>query len=183
VPIYARHFEAGQLQFVTSSTYGRAAIFSVPGYCRLFVEAVRAARLKLGFLLVGWVLMAEHFHLLFQPWPAESTPNIMKDLKQRSAHAILEALRAEQDIPSCRTALRSFRLPGTLHDQAHYRVWQRRHFPFSVYAEKKRLENLDSMHNHPVKRGSVASPGEWPRSSWSFYFLGDRSVLEMDPIE
>jgi hypothetical protein len=32
----------------------------------------------------------------------------------------------------------------------------------SVYTEKKRIENLDRMHNNPVKRRLVASPAEWP---------------------
>jgi len=86
----------------------------------------------------------------------------VQELKQRSAHAILETLQAQPDLPSCRTALRSFRLPPTAHDQPHYRVWQRRFFPFNVYTEKKRLEKLDSMHQNPVKRGLVATPGDWP---------------------
>jgi len=87
--------------------------------------------------------MPEHFHLLFQPWPAESTPNIVKELKQRSAHAILEALRVEQHEASCRAALRSFRLPPTVHAPSHYRVWQRRFVPFNVFTEAKFLEKLD----------------------------------------
>jgi putative transposase len=170
------------LQFVTSITYRRAPIFSTPSRRELFVEAFRAVRSKLDFLLVGWVLMPEHFHLLFQPWPAQSTSNILKELKQRSARAILERLRGQPDLPSCRAALRSFRLPPTVHDQAHYRVWQRRFVPFNVYPEEKCLQKLDYMHNNPVKRGLVASPGDWPCSSWRFYYLNDTSVLEMDRL-
>jgi len=51
-----------------------------------------------------------------------------------------------------------------------------------VYSEKKRLEKLDTMHNNPVKRGLVASPGLWPWSSWRFYYLNDQSVLSMDRL-
>ncbi len=35
-------------------------------------------RQELHFLLVGWVLMPEHFHILIRPEPAESTPLVMK---------------------------------------------------------------------------------------------------------
>jgi putative transposase len=87
VPISGRHFEPGQLRFTTTSTYRRVPIFSIPKFPQLFVEALRAARSKFSFLLVGWVLMPEHFHLLFQPWPAEATPEMMKELKQRSARS------------------------------------------------------------------------------------------------
>jgi hypothetical protein len=104
---------------------------------------------------------------------------MIKDLKQRSAHAILEALRARLQIPECRAALRAFRLPSTVHDHAHFRVWRRRYIPFNVYTEKKRLEKLDYMHANEPQACSLA---DWPWSSWRFYFWGDRSLLEMDRI-
>jgi hypothetical protein len=38
------------------------------------------------------------------------------------------------------------------------------------------------MHNNPVKRGLVKEPGDWPWSSWRFYFLRDASLLAMDRV-
>jgi REP element-mobilizing transposase RayT len=35
-------------------------------------------RQELKFMLIGWVLMPEHFHLLIKPQPAESMPAIRK---------------------------------------------------------------------------------------------------------
>jgi putative transposase len=183
MPIYGRHFQPGQLQFITTSTYRRVRVFSILGFPDLFVEALRETRSKFSLLLVGWVLMPEHFHLLFQPWPAAATPEIIKDLKQRCAHAVLEALQARQQLPECRAALRALRLPAAVHDHASFRVWQRRYVPFNVYTEKRRLEKLDHMHGNPIRRRLVASPAGWPWSSWRFYFLDDRSLLEMARIE
>ena len=48
--------------------------------------------------------------------------------------------------------------------------------------EKKRREKLNYMHNNPVKRGLVKQPGDWPWSSWRFYFLHDLSLLAMDRV-
>ncbi|MGH8403753.1 MAG: transposase, partial [Gammaproteobacteria bacterium] len=81
MPLYHRHFEPGQLQFITSSTYRRAPIFSNPACCQFFVEALRAARSKFRFRLVGWVLMPEHFHVLLQPALARQTSDIVKGVK------------------------------------------------------------------------------------------------------
>jgi hypothetical protein len=52
-----------------------------------------------------------------------------------------------------------------------------------VYSETKRREKLNYMHNNPVKRGLVSSPGDWPCSSWRFYFLQDAWILRMDRLE
>jgi putative transposase len=183
MPLYHRHYERGHLQFITTSTYRRVRLFADPQYCPLFVDALRAVRAKFQFRLSGWVLMPEHFHVLLQPVVAESTSDIVKDVKQRSAFAVLEALRAQSHLASCRTLLRWFRLPASVHDHAHYRVWQRRFVPFGVYTEKKCREKLDYMRNNPVKRGLAASPGGWPWSSWRFYYIEDRSILEMDRLD
>ena len=36
------------------------------------------------------------------------------------------------------------------------------------------------LHNNPVVRGLVTHPGDWPWSSWRFYYREDRSLLAMD---
>jgi len=101
MPVYHRVYEAGHLQFITTSTYRRVRIFSSQAYCQLFAETLRDVRAKFPFRLVGWVLMPEHFHVLLQPLPAESTSQVVKDIKQRTAQAILEGLRAGEGAASC----------------------------------------------------------------------------------
>jgi putative transposase len=182
MPVSHRYFAPGHLQFITTSTYRRVPVFLNPAYCQLFVDALRAVRSKIGFLLIGWVLMPDHFHVLVQPGLDQSTSNIVKEVKQRSAFAILEALRDQSDVASSRALLRSLRLPATVHSRAHNRLWQRRFVPFNVFTEKKRLQKLDYMHANPVMRRLVSSPAEWVWSSWRFYYLEDRSVLEMDKL-
>jgi REP element-mobilizing transposase RayT len=48
-------------------------LFESERFRRDFVDVLRQLREPLGFLLMGWVLMPEHFHLLLPPQPAEST--------------------------------------------------------------------------------------------------------------
>jgi putative transposase len=78
--------------------------------------------------------------------------------------------------------LNGLRLPPSVHSDSRYRVWERRFYPYGVYSEKKRLEKLNYMRNNPVKRGLVRSPGEWPWSSFRFYYLNDTSLLSMDKL-
>jgi len=81
---------------------------------------------------------------------------------------------------SRRDTLLRFRLPHTMHDESHFRLWNRRFHPFDVRGEAPRREKPKYMHNDAVKRGLASSPGDWPWSSWRFYFLHDGSVLRMD---
>ena len=52
----------------------------------------------------------------------------------------------------------------------------------NVRSRKKRLEKLTYMHNNPVKRGLAKEPGDWPWSSWRFYYREDASLLAIDPV-
>jgi hypothetical protein len=50
------------------------------------------------------------------------------------------------------------------------------------WTARKAEEKLNYLHNNPVKRGLVKEPGDWPRSSWRFYFLRYASLLAMDSV-
>jgi putative transposase len=165
MPTVERYFAPGQLQFLTSSTYHRAALFTggaerSSALHRIFVETLDQSRTEIGFLLIGWVLMPDHFHLLIKPEPAESTSRIMQKLKKRSAQLILAALTKNAHRPQGAKILAALRLPATVHTDSQFRVWQRRYYPFGIYSDKKRLEKLDSMHNNPVRQGLVSSPDQ-----------------------
>ena len=63
------------------------------------------------------------------------------------------------------TMLKRLAMPPTVHDHAHYRVWNRRGYDMNIWSEKKIHERLNYMHNNPARRGLVAQPGDWPWSS------------------
>jgi putative transposase len=177
-----RFFGRNQLQFITASTYRRARLFESARLAEVFVAQLQGLRLEFGFRLYGWVLMPEHFHLLLKCEPDELTSRVIQQLKQRTAARILRTLRAQPGHAWCRRMLERLRLPETVHDGSHFRVWQRRFYPFGVYSQKKLLEKLTYMHNNPVKRGLVQAPGDWPWSSWRAYCLEDASVLTIDRL-
>jgi len=47
-------------------------------------------------------------------------------------------------------------------------------------ARGKKREKLNYMHANPVKRGLVNHPRNWARSSWAYYFGGEKPLLSMD---
>ena len=178
-----RHFYGlNHLHYLTTSTYRRARIFDSERFKRGFISTLADLRSEFYFKIIGYVLMPEHFHILIWPTAAANPTQIMPQLKERTAKFILKNLRQNFQLPWCEKMLARVRLPPTVHDHAHFRVWQRRFYDMNIWSPNKRDEKLNYMHNNPGQRGLVAQPGDWPWSSWRYYFLNDASLLTMDPM-
>jgi REP element-mobilizing transposase RayT len=109
---------------------------------REFVDVLRQLREQLGFLLMGWVLMPEHFHLLLPPQPAESTSRILPELKKQTALRLISTLGANRQYPWCGKVLTRLRLPPGVQSDSHYRVGQRRLYPFNVHSRPRKNASL-----------------------------------------
>jgi hypothetical protein len=48
---------------------------------------------------------------------------------------------------------------------------------------RKKIEKLAYMHMNPVKRGLVARPDHWLRSSCKFYEGQKETFIRVDPVE
>jgi putative transposase len=170
------------LHYLTKSTYRRARLYDSQRFRNQWVSTLGELRRELGFKVVGYVLMPEHFHALVWPTPEADPSQIMQKLEDRTAVFILKNLRENLSFRWCRRMLVRVSLPPTVHHHAHFRVWQRKSYDMNIWTAKKVEEKLSYMHNNPVKRGLVKAPGDWPWSSWRYYFLQDASLLAMDRV-
>ena len=163
-----RYYGAGYLHFITSSCYGRRALLGAAERRDLFLEILEQGRRRYRFVLAGYAVMPEHFHLLISE-PERGNPSIvMQVLKQRFARRILTPR-----VSRTQTRLADER---SLED----RFWQRRFYDFVVWTERKRIEKLKYMHRNPVKRGLVSEPEQWAWSSFRHYALGEPGAVLVD---
>ncbi len=103
-------------------------------------------------MVVGYVVMPEHIHLLLSEPERANPGTVVQALKQRFARAVLRELRGR-----CMPEQASlWNEPLT---QSH--IWQARFYDFLVYTKKKRMEKLHYMHRNPVVRGLVLEPQQW----------------------
>ncbi len=178
-----RHYYGdNHLHYLTASTYRRARLFDSERFRRHFVKTLDELRVSMNFKIIGYVLMPEHFHLLIWPTEQANPSQIIQSLKERTAKFILKNLQENQQFPWCQRMVDRLTLPPSVHGHSRHRVWQRRFYDMNIWSEKKRAEKLNYMHGNPTKRRLVAEPGDWPWSSWRFYYLGDASMLAMDRI-
>jgi len=170
-----RYCGRGDLHFLTFSCYRRLPLLGTVRARNVFVEALGKMRQRYQFLLVGYVVMPEHVHLLISE-PSGSAPSIiLKVLKQRVARDL-----RKQD--SCRCA-GQLQLSLTEGGAALPRYWQPRFYDFNVYSAGKKREKLDYMHANPVTRGLVKHPKDWPWSSFSFYAKGETGLVAIDLVD
>jgi putative transposase len=182
MPTPPHFFGENHFHFLTSSTYHRVRLFRSFSFCEEFIKTLDHLRTEQEFRLLGYVLMPDHFHLLIWPSDKANPSKIIGSLKERTAKLIIKKLKKESEAPWCMKMLKAIQLPTSVHNEATYRVWQRRFYDFNVWSEKKRLEKLEYMHGNPVKARLVDSPEAWKWSSWRFYNLEDYSLLNMDRL-
>jgi len=78
-----RYYGQGQLHFVTFSCYRRLPLLGRVSARNLFVKELGRVRQEYGFLLVGYVVMPNHVHVLMSE-PKKGTPStVLQMLKQR----------------------------------------------------------------------------------------------------
>ena len=58
--------------------------------------------------------------------------------------------------------------------------WQKRFYDFNVWSERKRIEKLRYIHRHPVTRGLVREPEEWPWSRFRSYAYGEPGPVRIN---
>jgi putative transposase len=168
-----RIHQPGHLHHVTFSCYRRLPLLKSERAKNLFVGELARVRREYKFLLVGYVVMPEHVHLLMsKPTKAEVT-TVLKMLKQRESWKMRKKRKSE--------ALGQLRLEFS--EEAKLKsFWQARYYDFNVYKVHKLREKLRYMHANPVMRGLVRNPGDWPWSSWGFYEKGESGLMAMDAL-
>lgn len=166
-----RYYGSGDLHFITSSCYQRRHWLGSASRLELFVSMLEQARQQYRFVVAGYVVMPEHFHILISE-PQQGNPSvIVQVLKQRFARTVLGELRRQQrDQKSlCETK-----------EEQNIRIWQRRFYDFNVWTERKRIEKLRYMRRNPVKRGLVLQPEQWLWSSFRYYLYGEQGIVRVN---
>jgi REP-associated tyrosine transposase len=156
-----RIYGLGHLHFITFSCHRRLPLLGTARARNIFVEVLDQVRYRFVLLLVGYVVMPEHVHLLISE-PMVGTPSTaMQMLKQRVSRLVRKGTEHGKD--------RSF--------------WETRFYDFNVRTKKKKVEKLVYMHMNPVKRGLVDQPEDWPWSSYSFYQEKGTILIPIDRVE
>jgi putative transposase len=146
-----RYQQAGDLHFITFSCSGRRPFLAIPATRDIFERSLETMRVRYQFLVLGYVVMPEHVHLLVS--------------EPRNA-ALSKAIQALKLSVAVQRNERPF--------------WQARYYDFNVFTDRKRVEKLKYMHRNPVARGLVAEPDAWAWSSFRHYSMGEIGTVGIE---
>ncbi len=146
-----RFQQAGTFHFLTFSCYCRRPYLRSAIARDLFEASLERIRRRYLFLVVGYVVMPEHVHLLVNEPTRGTLDRVMQALK-------LSVSRR----------------------QAHTPFWQARYYDFNVWNPEKTTEKLNYMHRNPVKRGLVTTSEDWAWSSFRHYRTGFVGTVEIE---
>jgi putative transposase len=159
-----RYYGADDLHFITCSCHQHRPHLATAEARDLFLFQLERMRKKYRFIVVGYVVMPEHFHVLMSE-PQKSTPStVMQAIKLGFTRRFLER-----------------RLGGL--DRNTHHVWLPRYYDFNVWTDCKRIEKLGYMHRNPVTRGLVSEPGHWRWSSFRSYMYGEPGLVKINDWE
>ena len=148
-----RWYGGHDLHFITCSCYQRRPELATCERRDLFLRVLERARQRYRFVMIGYVVMPEHFHLRHDR--AGGGRSFRGDeSRQRAFHKTAAPRRA-------RTGP----------------IWQKRFCDFNVSSSEKRIEKLRYMHRNPAKRGLVTAPEDWKWSSFRAYACDEGGLV------
>jgi putative transposase len=179
-----RFYGANDLHFLTFSCYQRKPLLDNEAHCDLLLQILERVRRRYRLVVLGYVVMPEHVHLLVSEPQRETLSVAIQALKVGFVRS-LQCSRGESiaATPMSRKGSETWGTPGVPNPVSPNRFWQARFYDFNVWTEKKRIEKLRYIHRNPVERGLVASPELRRWSSFRRYWRGDVGPVKINDTD
>lgn len=114
-------------------------------------------------IIFGFVIMSNHFHVIWQMSGANEVVDVQRDFLKYTSQQLLRMLMVENS--SLHSELRVNAV------DREYQVWERNSLRISLWTNKVFDQKLDYMHMNPVRAGLCRYPEEYRYSSAGFYLL------------
>jgi putative transposase len=169
------HFNTpGHAHELTFSCYRNRQFLLNEKACIFLAEAVNIARSKHNLKIWTYVFMPDHVHLVIYPMNSNySISIILLTIKQSVSRRVLIRYRNENP-----ALLNQF---DTGIASKKYRFWQDGGgYDRNIIKLATLLKTIDYIHNNPVRKGLVKSPGEWKWSSFGDWHENKQGLVTID---
>jgi len=179
-----RFYGGRDLHSLTFSCYRRQPLFKNADRCDLFLQILERVRRRYRLVVLGYVVMPEHVHLLLSEPQRATLSTTIQALKLGFVRSLKDSGETEAAVaPRSRKSGETWGTPSVSGSKKSNRFWQARFYDFNVWTEKKRIEKLRYIHRNPVARGLVASPEQWQWSSFRWYSSGEAGPVRINDTD
>jgi putative transposase len=178
-----RFYGGRDLHFLTFSCHKRQPFFNNADRCDLFLQVLERVRRRYRLVVLGYVVMPEHIHLLLSEPQRATLSTAIQALKLGIVRSLpISDEGAAAPTPMSRKNSETWGTP-VHHSLPSQHFWQARFYDFNVWTEKKRIEKLRYIHRNPVAQGLVASPEQWRWSSFRWYSSGEVGPVRINDTD
>ncbi|OGW84406.1 MAG: hypothetical protein A2987_02275 [Omnitrophica bacterium RIFCSPLOWO2_01_FULL_45_10] len=153
-----RYFEKGYPYFVTSITYEREPIFLNAKMCDIMLITMEYFKLLLDYKIFAYCVMPDHVHFIIQPVGKYNLSYIMQMIKGSFSRKI-----------------------NKIRDK-NGKIWQKRFYDEGIRDAAMLMQKIEYIHNNPLRKKLVGSLGDYPHSSYHWYFGNNKSALAIDHL-
>ncbi|MCB0119605.1 MAG: transposase [Anaerolineales bacterium] len=143
---FRRYYIPGSAVFITQVVQDREPIFSESQTVNLLRETLRKVKEFHPFVMLGYVFLPDHFHLLIQETRESTFSDIMHSLKPNFT--------------------KEYKKMIGLSSSQSMKFWQKRFWDHVIRDDKDFESHLHYIHYNPVKHGYVKAPRDWKDSSY-----------------
>ena len=145
----------------TFSCYRRLMLLLDDRWRTILAASLGAAAARHGWVLLGFVFMPEHVHIVTVPWDGASGGSaLLYAIKRPASSCVKRALRAAGDPLVGQLTVRE--RPG----KYAFRFWQEGPgHDENIRSEEHLINAINYVHTNPVTRGLCERPEDWPWSS------------------
>ena len=161
--IYEEHFPA----FITITCYNWERLLARSQEKEIIIESLRFLVGKNRIKVHAFVLMDNHFHLIWRVSKGYTREAVQRDFLRYTAQQILKNFRNEN-------AAILKRIEVNLKDR-RYQVWQRNSLSIELRSPEVYQQKLNYIHQNPVKAGISELEEVYKYSSARYYLLNEKN--------
>ena len=156
------------VEFLTVTNLNWIPVLQNNIHKQIVIEALQHRVKNKQLTIYAFVIMPNHFHLIWQIQDGISKVEFLRDFMKFTARSILKFMFMNDD-----ALLSSLRVKAADRKQ---QVWERNSLSIELYSEVVFLQKLDYIHNNPLqlKWGLSKQPEDYFYSSAKFYETGGR---------
>ena len=161
--VYEEHFPA----FITIICYEWLHLIESLEAKAIITESLRYLTEQGKIAIHAFVIMDNHFHLIWRIRKGYRRPDVQRDFLHHTAKEILKHLKTHQ--PAVIE-----KIEVNLRDRK-YQVWQRNSLSVELRTAKVYEQKLNYIHDNPVKAGVCTTAEDYRYSSARYYIKNERN--------